>query len=102
MVFDQPINPVVRATPFFVGGECHDDVAIRLPPLSPVTNEARDPEGCLCLVVSRTAPVEETIPFGQLKRVHAPIFTLRFDYISVGQKQERLSGAGGAATGPQI
>jgi len=37
MVLDQPINAVVRATAFFVRCERHDDIAVGLEALSPVT-----------------------------------------------------------------
>src|SRR6266481_7128483 len=93
MVLDQPINAVVRATAFFVRCERHDDIAVGLEALSPVTNQARDPNRSLRLVVAGAAPIKETIALNQLKRVHAPIFALGFHNIGVGEKQERLAAA---------
>jgi hypothetical protein len=87
---------------FFVRCERHDDIAVGLEALSPVTNQARDPNRSLRLVVAGAAPIKETIALNQLKRVHAPIFALGFHNIGVGEKQERLAAASSVITDHEI
>ena len=93
MILEQPIDAVVGAAAFFVGGERHDDVAVGLETLSLVANQVRDPDGRLRLVVAGAASVEEAVLFGELKRIHAPVFALGFDNVGVGEEQERLPAA---------
>ena len=93
MVLDQPLDAVVRAAAFFVGGERHDDVAVRPVSFPLVANQVGDPDGRLGFVVGGATAVEISILFDESKRIHAPVFPLGLDHIGVGQKQNRFEPA---------
>ena len=61
LVLQQPLDAVVRAAAFLVGGERDDDVAVGLEAFALVANEIRDPDGRLRLVVARAAAVEVAV-----------------------------------------
>ena len=63
VIFDQPVDAVVRAAAFFVGGERDDDVAVRLEAFAFVSDQIGDPDGGLRFVVAGAAAVEDSRPF---------------------------------------
>src|SRR5271157_240699 len=85
MVFQKPIDSVVRAASFFVGGESDNDVAVGLESFFFVLDEVGDPDSSLRLVVTGAAPVKEAVLLDELKRVSAPVFALGFNDIDVGE-----------------
>src|SRR4029077_4759921 len=94
MVLDQPVDAVVRTAAFLIGGERHNDVAVRLEPLSPVADQICDPDSGLRLVVSGSAPVKKALLLNELKWVRAPVLAPGFDHIGMREKQERFASAG--------
>ena len=62
MVLDQPVH-AVRISVFFVRGEGHDDVAVRLPALLLPANHVGGEDGVAVLHVLGTAAVEVAVFF---------------------------------------
>ena len=102
MIPEQPGDAIVRATALFICGERDDDVAIGLETLLLVLDQVGDPDSRLGLVVSGAAAIEETIALIQLEGIHAPVFSLGFDNINVGQQENRLECSSDVITDDQI
>ena len=102
LVLNQPLYAVEGTASLFVGRERDDDVAVRLEAFAAVTDEIRDPDRSLGLVVAGAAAVKVAIALDELERVHAPVFAFGFHNVGVRQKQERFAPAGAAIAGHQI
>ena len=90
LIFDQPLDAIEGPAAFFVGGKGDDDVAVGLKAFALVADQVGDPDRGLRFVVQSAAAVEVTIALDELKRIHAPVFALGFDDISVGEQQDAV------------
>src|SRR5207302_2438920 len=102
MVLQQPLHPIVGAAPFLISRKSDDEVSIRLGSLLLILNEIGDPNGGLRLIVSGAAAVVEAVLFDELKRIHAPVFTLGFHDISVREKKNRFKDASAVIPGYEV
>ena len=96
VILEQPLDSAVGAAALFVGGEGDDDVAVGNEAFALHADEVGDPDGGLVFVVGGAAAVEVAVFLGEDVGVEVggPVFALGFDYVLVGEEEERLVGAG--------
>ena len=92
VIFDEPIDAVVRAAAFFIGGDGDNDVAVGLEAFAFVADEIRHPDGGLGFVVGCAAAVEVAVAFGKDERIEAPVFPFGFDDVAMGEQKESVCG----------
>jgi hypothetical protein len=102
MIFDEPLDAAVRTAAFFIGCERDDDVAVGLKPFLLIANQVGNPQGGLCLVVTRAPAVKITLLLGELKRLQGPVFALGFNDIGMREKQDGFAGASAVIADDQI
>ena len=89
VVLDQPIHAVRRAA-FFVGGERHDDVAIRHELLGLEAHDEGEMDRTIIFVVADAATIEGGVLLNERVGRQRPVFRLGFYDVNVREQQHGL------------
>ena len=102
VVFEQPVDAVVRAAAFFISSERDDDVAVGLESFLLILDKVGDPHRGLGFIVAGAAPVKKAILLDELKWIRAPVFALGFDNVDMCEEKNRLARAGAMITNDKV
>ena len=89
-VLGEPFGAVERARRLLAAGERQLERAPRPVVLGPVADQQVDPDGCLGLVVHRTARIEGAVFLDERERIPRPVLALGLHDIDVREQKDRL------------